>query len=68
MSEGPGTSKGRVEVKPEDWITLRDHLRIFLDRDKDRVEIAWAGDCKKRCNVPHSKVIFYYCPERPCPS
>lgn len=69
MSEGLGTSKGRVEIKPEDWITLKDHLRIFLDRGKDRIEIAWASDCgEKSCTVPHCTVIFYSCPSKPCGS
>jgi hypothetical protein len=69
MNEATGTAKGRQEIRPDDWITLKDHLTITFDRDKDRVEIGWACDCgKKPCDVPHTTLVVYVCPSRPCPN
>jgi hypothetical protein len=68
---GTGTAKGRQVIEPGEWITLQDHLTITFDRDKDRVEIGWACDCgKDPCphNVPHTTLVVYVCPSRPCPS
>lgn len=68
MSEALGTSRGRTLLTPEDWKYLKDHLTITLDRDKHRVEIGWANDCEEEsCKVPHTTVIFYSCPRKPCP-
>jgi len=70
MSETQGTAKGRKILTPEEWEIVKDHLTIILDHDKDRVEIGWACDCGKEesCTVPHTTVVFYSCPERPCPT
>ncbi len=70
MSEALGTSRGRKTLTPEEWELLKDHLTVILDRDKHRVEIGWVNDCgceEKSCTVPHTTVIFYSCPKKPCP-
>jgi hypothetical protein len=70
MSEAQGTARGRKKLTPEEWNILKDHLTVILDHDKETVEIGWASKCEseKPCTVPHSTVIFYSCPQRPCPS
>ena len=68
MSEAPGTARGRKKLTPEEWQLVKNHLTVILDHDKERVEIGWASDCKeKSCTVPHSTVVFYSCPSKPCP-
>jgi hypothetical protein len=69
MSEAPGTARSRKKLSWEEWKILKDHLTVILDADNDRVEIGWAGDCgEKSCTVPHCTVVFYSCPQKPCPS
>jgi hypothetical protein len=68
MSQTQGTARGRKKLTPEEWKLVKDHLTIVLDHDKDTVEIGWANKCKEEsCTIPHSTVIFFSCPERPCP-
>jgi hypothetical protein len=68
MLDASGTAMGPKELTPEEWVILKDHLTIFLDHDKDTVEIGWGGNCGvKSCTVPHSRVVFYSCPSKPCP-
>jgi hypothetical protein len=71
MIQAAGTAKGPKELKPEEWITLRDHLTITFDHEKNRVEISWACNCgEDPCphKVPKTPTLaLYVCPSRPCP-
>jgi hypothetical protein len=68
MKSGQGSAKGRVVLDSRDWITLKEHLKITFDHDKDRVEIGWACNCgKEGCPVPHTTLVLYVCPQNPCP-
>jgi len=68
MPQTQGTARGRKELTPQEWDFVKKHLTIILDHDKDRVEIGWARDCgEESCSVPHSTVIFFSCPSKPCP-
>jgi hypothetical protein len=68
MSEALGTSRGRKTLTPEEWKMLQEHLTVILDHDKHIVEIGWASGCKEEsCTFPKFTVIFYSCPQRPCP-
>jgi hypothetical protein len=68
MSEALGTSRGRVKLTPDEWKMLQEHLTVILDRDKHIVEFGWASGCEEEpCTFPGFTVVFYSCPQRPCP-
>jgi hypothetical protein len=68
-SEGTERAKGHSGTYPEQWEGfIQKHLTVHYNKEKNLVEIGWAGECgDKSCPVPHTTVVFYSCPSKPCP-
>lgn len=69
-SQGPGTARGMSKPTLKELEHIRgEHLQISFNRDKNLVELVYVCDCKGKdaCTVPHTNVVFYVCPTRPCP-
>jgi len=47
---------------------LEKHLTVIFNTKKDRIEIGYVPGCRRRrCPSPRTTLVFYVCPQQPCP-
>jgi hypothetical protein len=71
MTTGLGTSPTENrKPTPDEQHFLDFHVTVLFNKEKNRFDIGFALDCgTPDCPKikPNPTIVFYSCPERPCP-